>query len=60
MVFAEGLHPTMIKAAVQAKQEGLCQPVLLGNDEMIAKKAKELDLDLTGVEIVNLRHDREM
>ena len=60
MVFAEGLHPTMIKAAVQEKQEGLCQPVLLGNDEMIAKKAKELDLDLTGVEIVNLRHDREM
>ena len=60
VVFAEGLHPTMIKAAVQAKQEGLCQPVLLGNDEMIAKKAKELDLDLTGVEIVNLRHDREM
>ena len=60
VVFAEGLHPTMIKAAVQAKQEGLCQPVLLGNDEMISKKAKELDLDLTGVEIVNLRHAREM
>ena len=60
VVFAEGLHPTMIKAAVQAKQEGLCQPILLGNDEMISKKAKELDLDLTGVEIVNLRHDREM
>lgn len=59
VVFAEGLHPTMIKAAVQAKQEGLCQPILLGNDEMIAKKAAELDLDLDGVEIVNLRHDRE-
>ena len=58
--FAEGLHPTMIKAAVQAKPEGLCQPILLGNDEMIAKKAAELDLDLTGVEIVNLRHDNEM
>ena len=60
VVFAEGLHPTMIKAAVQAQQEGLCQPILLGNDEMIAKKAAELDLDLTGVEIVNLRHDNEM
>ncbi|MGM9713163.1 MAG: NADP-dependent malic enzyme [Prevotella sp.] len=60
VVFAEGLHPTMIKAAVQAKQEGLCQPILLGNDEMIAKRAAELKLDLTGVEIVNLRHDREM
>ncbi len=60
VVFAEGLHPTMIKAAVQAKQEGICHPILLGNDEMIAKRAKELDLDLTGIEIVNLRHDREM
>ena len=60
VVFAEGLHPTMIKAAVQAKQEGICYPILLGNDEMITKKASELDLDLTGIEIVNLRHDREM
>ena len=60
VVFAEGLHPTMIKAAVQAKQEGLCHPILLGNEEMIAKRAKELDLDLEGIEIVNLRHDREM
>lgn len=60
VVFAEGLHPTMIKAAVQANQEGICMPILLGNEEMIEKKAKELDLDLTGIEIVNLRHDREM
>ncbi|MCM1511171.1 MAG: phosphate acyltransferase [Clostridium sp.] len=60
VVFAEGLHPTMIKAAVQAKQEGICHPILLGNDEMIAKKAAELDLDLSGIEIVNLRHDNEM
>lgn len=59
VVFAEGLHPTMLKAAVQAKAEGICQPILLGNDERIGKLAKELDLSLDGVEIVNLRHDRE-
>ena len=59
VVFAEGLHPTMIKAAVQAKEEGLCTPILLGNTEMINKKAQELDLSLEGVEIVNLRHDDE-
>ena len=59
VVFAEGLHPTMLKAAVQAKAEGICQPILLGNDERIKKLAKELDLSLDGVEIVNLRHDRE-
>ena len=57
VVFAEGMHPTMIKAAVQAKNEGLCYPILLGNKEMITKKAEELDLSLEGVEIINLRHD---
>ncbi len=59
VVFAEGLHPTMIKAAVQAKEEGICTPILLGNEEMIEKKAKELELSLDGIEVVNLRHDRE-
>ena len=59
VVFAEGIHPNMLKAAVEAKAEGICQPILLGNDERIEKLAKELDLSLEGIEIVNLRHDRE-
>ena len=59
VVFAEGIHPTMLKAAVEAKAEGICHPILLGNDERIEKLAKELDLSLEGIEIVNLRHDRE-
>ncbi|WP_289193829.1 NADP-dependent malic enzyme [Xylanibacter caecicola] len=59
VVFAEGLHPTMLKAAVQAKAEGICCPILLGNDERIEKLAKELELSLDGIEIVNLRHDNQ-
>ena len=59
VVFAEGIHPTMLKAAVQAKAEGICQPILLGNDEVIAKLAKELDLSLEGIDVVNLRHPNE-
>ena len=59
VVFAEGIHPNMLKAAVEAKAEGICHPILLGNEERIAKLAKELDLSLEGIEIVNLRHDRE-
>lgn len=59
VVFAEGTHPNMLKAAVEAKAEGICKPILLGNEEKIAKLAKELDLNLEGIEIVNLRHDRE-
>lgn len=59
VVFAEGSHPNMLKAAVQAYQEGVCFPILLGNDERIEKLATELNLSLEGCEIINLRHDRE-
>ena len=59
VVFAEGIHPNMLKAAVEAKAEGICHPIVLGNDEAIAKLAKELDLNLEGIEIVNLRHPDE-
>ena len=45
----------MLKAAVEAKAEGICHPIILGNDEAIEKLAKELDLSLEGIEIVNLR-----
>ena len=59
VVFAEGAHPSMMKAAVQAKEEGICQPILLGNDEIIVKVAAELGLNLEGIEVVNLRHPNE-
>ena len=59
VVFAEAIHPTMLKAAVQAKAEGICHPILLGNDEVIAKMAKQLDLNIEGLEIINLRHPDE-
>ncbi|KAA6321863.1 NADP-dependent malic enzyme, partial [termite gut metagenome] len=59
VVFAEGVHPSMLKAAIEARSEGICHPILLGNDERIQKLADELDLSLEGVEIINLRHDRE-
>ncbi len=59
VVFAEAVHPTMLKAAVQAKAEGICHPILLGNDEVITKLAKKLDLNIEGIEIVNLRHPSE-
>ena len=59
VVFADATHPTMLKAAVQAKAEGICHPILLGNDEVIEKLAKQLDLNIEGIEIVNLRHPSE-
>ena len=59
VVFAEGGHPTMMKAAVQAHQEGICMPILLGNIDRLNRLAKRLKLDLNGVEIVDMRADSE-
>jgi malate dehydrogenase (oxaloacetate-decarboxylating)(NADP+) len=59
VVFAEGGHPNMLKAAVEANAEGICHPIVLGNDETIVRLAKELDLNLEGIEIINLRHPNE-
>lgn len=59
VVFSESNHINMLKAAEAALAEGICFPVLLGNEEKIANIAAENHIDLSGIEIVNLRHDRE-
>lgn len=59
VVFAEGTHPTMLEAAIRAKEEGICHPVLLGNDVQIRKMAEDMKLNLDGVEVINLRNDSE-
>ena len=59
VVFSEANHLNMLKAAETAYSEGLCHPILLGNEEKLAKIANENQINLNGMEIVNLRHDRE-
>lgn len=59
VVFSEANTDNMLRAAVMGARRGQYIPVLLGNEEMIAKRAERLGLDITGLEIVNLRHDRE-
>lgn len=59
VVFAEGGHQTMMKAAVQAKQEGICQPILLGNPDRLRRMADRLKLDLTDIQIIDMRADQE-
>ena len=60
VVYAEGTHPTMLQAAVQAKEEGFCEPILLGNEIKIKALAAELHLDLTGCQLLNLRDDSQI
>ena len=59
VVFAEGAHPTMMKAAVQAKAEGICIPILLGNPDRLNRLAQRLKLDLTGIQLIDMRADQE-
>ncbi len=59
VVFSEGNTESMLRAAVVANREGICIPILIGNEEMIEKRAKKLGLDISGIEIINPRHDRE-
>ena len=59
IVFAEGAHPSMMKAAVQAKTEGICYPILLGNPDRLRRVAERLKLNLEGIELIDMRADQE-
>ena len=59
VVFAEGTHPNMLEAAIRAKEEGICHPILLGNDVQIRRMATEMHLNLEGVQILNLREESQ-
>lgn len=56
VVFCEGNHINMIKAAVFACRDKICHPILLGNEERIKRIASDNGVELDGVEIVDYRH----
>lgn len=53
IVFGEADNYKVLKAAQIAREEGICQPILLGNEERINKIIEEYALELDGVEIIN-------
>ncbi|UCC26598.1 MAG: NADP-dependent malic enzyme [Gemmatimonadales bacterium] len=52
VVFPEGHNDTVIRAAAQMVQEGVCRPLLLGRPPRVQEKARGMGVDLRGVEIV--------
>jgi malate dehydrogenase (oxaloacetate-decarboxylating)(NADP+) len=56
IVFCEGDHPTMIKAAAQCIQERICEPVLLGRHHEIEAVMEELGLEFE-CEMIDPRED---
>jgi len=54
IVLPEGNHPVILRAAHQAAQEGICHPLLLGNEEEIRNLAESLHVPLDGIEIEDI------
>ncbi|MFT4070853.1 MAG: NADP-dependent malic enzyme [Dysgonamonadaceae bacterium] len=59
VVFSEANHPNMIKAAIIARNEGICHPIFIGNKERIQRIATENNLDISGIEVVQHRNIEE-
>lgn len=53
VLVCEGWDEHCLKASCQLQAEGVAQLVLLGDEQVIAQKAKEWQLGITGIEILN-------
>ena len=56
IVFPEGENPKVLKAVSECIHEGICEPILLGNEEVINELKEELALEYE-CEIINPRDD---
>jgi malate dehydrogenase (oxaloacetate-decarboxylating)(NADP+) len=53
VVFPEGTHEKVLRATQIVLDEGIARPVLLGDKRAIEAMARELEVDLQGVEVVD-------
>lgn len=59
IVFPEGEHPKILRAAKILAEEGICLPVLLARDGAAEKLARELELPMEKIELVNTENSPE-
>ena len=57
IVFPDGAHPKILRAAQILVDEQICQPVLVGEEWKILNRAEKHKVDLTGIEIVEQVED---
>ena len=53
IVLPEGIEERTIVAVEQIKKENIAEPILIGNKEDILNKSKELNVDISGVTIID-------
>ncbi|MED5371975.1 MAG: NADP-dependent malic enzyme [Myxococcota bacterium] len=52
VAFPDGTNPKVLRAAQQLVDEGICTPILIGEEWKVLKRAEDHNVDLRGVEIV--------
>ena len=52
IVYPEGTSPAILKAVAHLRDRGLARPVLLGDPTEVANCAKDIGLDLDGIEVI--------
>lgn len=53
IVFPESQDERILRAVARLEREKIVRPILIGSSEEVLNKAKELDLDLGGIEIID-------
>jgi malate dehydrogenase (oxaloacetate-decarboxylating)(NADP+) len=60
VVFAEADNVKILRAAYMAKEDGICEPILLGSEEKIKSLLKEHKINLTDCVILDPNFEKEM
>jgi malate dehydrogenase (oxaloacetate-decarboxylating)(NADP+) len=53
IVFPEGEHPKILRAAKILAEEGICRPILLAREQAVDKYARELQVPMDKVELIH-------
>ncbi len=57
IVFPDGTHPKVLRAAQILVDEGICRPVLVGEEWKVLKRAEAHRVNLRGIEILEVHED---
>jgi malate dehydrogenase (oxaloacetate-decarboxylating)(NADP+) len=57
IVLTDGAHPKVLRAAQIMVDEGICQPVLVGEEWKILQRAESYNVNLKGVEFAEIQED---
>ncbi len=58
VLYADGKDESVLKAASILRDEGLANPVVMGDLDELTKIAKKLDIELKGIDIHNPKEDK--